>query len=88
MLQWVAVGYSALQCLMTKLLIFSTKASCVAVCCSMLQCVAACCGMLQRVAVCCSVLQYVAVCCSALQCGPVFDDKAAYTWVPRPPAPV
>ena len=36
-------------------------ATCVAVCCSVLQCVAVCCSMLQHVAVCCSVLQCVAV---------------------------
>jgi len=43
-------------------------ASCVAVCCSVLQCVAACCGALRRVVARCTVLQCVAVCCSVLQC--------------------
>jgi len=40
-------------------------ATCVAVCCSVLQCVA----VLQSVAVYCSVLQCVAVCCSVLYCA-------------------
>jgi len=50
-------------------------ASCVVVCCSMLQRVAVCCSVLRRVAVHCNVLKCVcqcaAVCRSALQCAAV-----------------
>ena len=51
-------------------------ASCVAVCCSVLQCVAVCCSVLQCVAVCCRVLQCVTVCCSVLPCVAVCCSDA------------
>ena len=77
-LQSVAVCSSVLQCVQCVADVHTHSASCVAVCCSVLQCVAVCCSVLHCVAdihthsvscvaVCCSVLQCVAVCCSVLQ---------------------
>ena len=76
-LQYVAVYCGVLRCdavccsvcSMLQCVIFGRpvlRASCVAVCCSMLQEVTVCCGVLQYVSVYCGVLRCDAVCCSAL----------------------
>ena len=61
MLQYVAVYFSVLQCVVD--MIWHLRLVYRFVRCSVLQCVALCCSVLQYVAECCSVLQCVAVCC-------------------------